>query len=474
MPVAFAHLSSVAVYVTGDFYLNIDIVILAAGQGTRMCSQLPKVLHSIGGKPMVEHVVDCAAQIPESTVHVVVGHGAEAVKEKLQGKCKFVLQSEQLGTGHAVHQALSGLSAGGKTLVLYGDVPLIRFASLQSMLDATNDNALAVLTATLDNPNGYGRIVRDDQQCVRSIVEQKDASVEQLAIQEINTGIMAMPTDRLSEWLPRLNSDNAQNEYYLTDIISMAAADGVAINTPSPSSMFEVQGVNDRCQLAELEREYQFQQVRALMLAGATVADPARVDIRGNAVVGTDVFIDINVVLEGDVVIGDGVSIGAGSVLKNTTIGSGTQIHEHCVLENAEVAIDCQIGPFARFRPGAQLQASAKVGNFVEIKNSVLGVGAKANHLAYIGDSDVGDGSNIGAGTITCNYDGANKYRTVLGERVFVGSNSTLVAPLKIESGAYVGAGSTITKNVDSEKLAIARGKQRNIDGWKKPVKEKK
>ena len=447
-------------------------MILAAGQGTRMQSALPKVLHPIGGKPMVEHVVDAASSVGDA-IHVVVGHGAEQVQEHLGERCSFVVQKQQLGTGHAVDQAAGLISAGGTTLILYGDVPLIRSETLSVLLAAANDQTLALLTAFLPDPTGYGRIVRDAGERVVAIVEQKDASSEQLAINEINTGIMAVPTDKLLQWLPQLSNDNAQEEYYLTDVIAMAANDGVEVVALQPQSLAETEGVNDRVQLAALEREYQLQRARELMLAGATLADPSRVDVRGNVNCGRDVFIDINVVFEGDVTLGDNARIGPGAVIRDASIGAGSVIHEHCVIESASMGKACSIGPFARLRPAAQLADKVKVGNFVEVKNTTMAEGAKANHLAYVGDAVVGAGTNIGAGTITCNYDGANKHRTELGDNVFIGSNSTLVAPLQIASGAFVGAGSTVTKPVPEDDLAIGRARQRNISGWEKPTKNK-
>ena len=458
--------------------MKIDVVILAAGQGSRMRSSLPKVLHPIGGQPMLQQVVDAANAITiadgaDIDVHIVIGHGADQVREVMGDQHQYAVQREQLGTGHAVAQALPLLNKGSKTLVLYGDVPLIKTDTLQAMIDAVDDNTMAVLTTELDDATGYGRIVRDASGAMQSIVEQKDANDEQLAIKEINTGIMCIPQAWLEQWLPQLSNSNAQNEYYLTDIIALAARDGVAIKTPQPESAHEVQGVNNRQQLAELERILQSWRAEALMVNGATLADPARIDIRGQVNVGQDVFIDINTVFKGDVTLGANVTIGPNCVITNATIADGSEIHANSVIEDAEVGKGCSVGPYGRLRPGARLADKARVGNFVEVKNATLGEGSKANHLAYLGDAEIGANSNIGAGTITCNYDGANKFKTTMGKDVFIGSNSTLVAPLEIEDGGFVGAGSTITTKVPSDNLAVGRGKQRNIAGWKKPQKNK-
>ena len=453
--------------------MKIDVVILAAGQGSRMRSSKPKVLHSIGGKSMLQQVVDAASALQDVDIHIVVGHGADQVREAMGEGCHYAEQKEQLGTGHAVAQALPLLREGSKTLILYGDVPLTKTETLQAMLDAVDEQSMAVLTTQLNDATGYGRIVRDQAGAVLSIVEQKDANAEQLAIREINTGIMCIPQAQLSRWLPQLSNDNAQNEYYLTDVIALAVADGVAINTPQPGSSHEVQGVNNREQLAELERVLQGWNASRLMTNGATLADPARVDIRGDIEVGQDVFIDINTVFTGKVTIGSNVRIGPNCVITNASIADNSEIFANSVIEDASVGKHCNVGPYARLRPGAVLADKARVGNFVEVKNSRIGEGSKANHLAYIGDAEIGAGSNIGAGTITCNYDGANKFKTTMGDNVFIGSNSTLVAPLEIEDGGFVGAGSTITTKVPTDTLAVGRGKQRNISGWQKPVKKK-
>ena len=460
------------------FPLNIDVVILAAGQGSRMRSNKPKVLHAIGGKPMVQHVIDAAKALGDVNVHIVVGHGADQVQanlgaDSLYSDCQYIEQVEQLGTAHAVLQVLPALTPGSKTLILYGDVPLIKTETLRAMLEAVNETSMAVLTASLDDATGYGRIVRNDNNEVLSIVEHKDAKTDQLAINEINTGIMCIPQSCLAKWLPNIGNDNAQKEYYLPDVIAMSVTDGVGINTPSPQSLFEIQGVNNRLQLAELEREFQREQANKLMVEGATLADPARIDVRGNVTVGQDVFIDINAVLQGDVVIGANVSIGPNCVITNASIAEGSNILANSVIEDAVIGKDCNIGPFARLRPGANLADGCKVGNFVEIKNAQLGDGSKVNHLSYVGDAEIGTDTNIGAGTITCNYDGANKFKTVMGNNVFVGSNSTLVAPVEIADGGFVAAGSTVTQTVPADNLAVGRGRQRNITGWKKPVKKK-
>ncbi len=451
--------------------MKIDVVILAAGQGTRMCSSKPKVLHSIGGKAMLRHVVEAAEALGDVAVHIVVGHGSEQVEAELGSKCNYIVQSEQLGTAHAALQALPLLSEGSKTLILYGDVPLIKTDTLKAMIDSIDDNSMAVLTVEMKDPTGYGRLLRSANGSVEAIVEQKDARSEQLAITEVNTGIMCIPQQLLEQWLRRINNDNAQQEYYLPDVIQMAVKDDVVIHTPQPKSHYEVQGVNNRAQQAELERVYQGWQAERLMEAGASLADPARIDVRGELTVGQDVFIDVNAVFSGRVILGNRVKIGANCVISDTEISDDTEIFSHCVVHDSIIAKACSVGPFARLRPGTRLDEKAKVGNYVEIKNSHLGEGSKASHLSYIGDTEIGIASNIGAGTITCNYDGVNKFKTVMGDNVFIGSNSTLVAPLEIEDGSFVAAGSTITKTVPSENLAVGRGRQKNISGWEKPTK---
>ncbi|NHN77075.1 UDP-N-acetylglucosamine diphosphorylase/glucosamine-1-phosphate N-acetyltransferase [Azotobacter chroococcum] len=454
--------------------MSLDIVILAAGQGTRMRSALPKVLHPVAGNSMLGHVVATARQLAPQGIHVVIGHGAELVRERLAADdLNFVLQAEQLGTGHAVAQALPALSAE-RVLILYGDVPLIEADTLQRLLAQVGPERLALLTVDLVDPTGYGRIVRNGAGQVVAIVEHKDASPEQRAICEGNTGILAVPGARLADWLGRLSNDNAQGEFYLTDVIAMAVADGLTVATEQPQDAMEVQGANDRIQLAQLERHYQLRTARRLMAQGVTLRDPTRFDLRGELSVGRDVLIDVNVILEGRVTIEDGVEIGPNCVIKDSTLRKGAQVKANSHLEGAELGEGADCGPFARLRPGAVLGARAHVGNFVELKNAVLGEGAKAGHLSYLGDAEIGARSNIGAGTITCNYDGANKFRTVMGEDVFIGSNSALVAPVTLGDGATTGAGSVITEDVPAGNLALGRGRQRNIEGWQRPTKQKK
>lgn len=457
--------------------MRADIVILAAGQGSRMKSNLPKVLHRIAGKPMLEHVILSAQhtqrKVGNGKIHVVIGHGAEQVKTELgHYDLNWVVQEEQLGTGHAVQQALPGCQGADVVLVLYGDVPLIHSSSLQSLLAASNGERLGLLTINLANPSGYGRIIRDGFGNIQAIVEDKDASPEQLAINEVNTGIMAIPGNKLSSWVSSLKSENSQKEFYLTDIVSMAVAEDTQVIHVQPQIPIEVEGVNSRVQLMELERARQAQLAHRLMINGVTIIDPKRLDIRGDVKTGQDITLDINVVLEGNVELADNVHIEPGCVIRNSIIGEGAIIKAHSILENAVVAAGCEVGPFARLRPGTELQENARVGNFVEIKKTVIGKGSKVNHLSYVGDSRIGDGVNVGAGTITCNYDGVNKFQTVIGDGAFIGSNSSLVAPVTIGRGATTGAGSTITKDIPDEQLAVARGKQRNIEGWQRPVKE--
>lgn len=452
--------------------MSLDIVILAAGQGTRMRSALPKVLHPVAGQSMLGHVINTARELQPKAIHVVIGHGAERVRERLAADdLTFVVQAEQLGTGHAVAQALPALTAE-RVLILYGDVPLIEAVTLERLLGQVGPRQLALLTVKLDDPTGYGRIVRDDQGVVQAIVEHKDASAEQKLITEGNTGILAVPGERLGDWLGRLSNSNAQGEYYLTDVIAMAVADGLVVATEQPLHAMEVQGANDRIQLAELERHFQQRAARRLMSQGVTLLDPARFDLRGEAVVGRDVTIDINVILEGKVVIEDNVEIGPNCVIRNSTLRRGAVVKANSHLEGAELGEGADCGPFARLRPGAVLAAKAHVGNFVEVKNSHLGEGAKAGHLAYLGDAQIGARTNIGAGTITCNYDGANKSRTVMGDDVFIGSNSSLVAPVTIGDGATTGAGSVITADVPSGTLALGRARQAVIEGWQRPEKK--
>lgn len=451
--------------------MSLDIVILAAGQGTRMCSALPKVLHPVAHKSMLGHVIDAARALDPDSIQVVVGHGAEQVEQSLAADdLGFVLQQEQLGTGHAVAQALPSLESQ-TVLVLYGDVPLIQVNTLKALLERCDDKKIGLLTVMLDDPTGYGRIIRDEAGKVTAIVEHKDANQSQLAIREGNTGILAVPRDLLENWLSRLSNNNAQGEYYLTDIIAMAVADGLQVDTEVAMDAMQVQGANDRSQLAQLERHYQKLQVEQLMRQGVTLRDPARVDIRGEVEAGRDVLIDVNVVLEGKVVIEDGVTIGANTVIRDSILRKDSVVKSHCHLENTELGEGADCGPFARLRPGAVLGKGAHVGNFVELKNTRMGAGAKAGHLTYLGDSEIGARTNVGAGTITCNYDGANKHKTVMGEDVFIGSNSSIVAPVTLGDRAVTGAGSTITFDVPADALAVGRGKQRNIEGWQRPKK---
>lgn len=455
--------------------MKLQVVVLAAGQGTRMKSRLPKVLHPLAGKPLLGHVLDSALALEAAKLNVVVGHGAETVQQTMcDYPVNWVLQSEQLGTGHAVAQALPEIDDDAVVLVLYGDVPLTSTETLRELLAEVNEQSLALLTVNLSDPTGYGRIVRDGEGRVLSIVEQKDASEAQLCIREGNTGILAVQGLKLKEWLPKLSSNNAQGEYYLTDCIAMAVADSMNVVAVAAKTEQEVQGINSRQQQAALERWYQRQQAEKLMVGGVTLADPARIDIRGRLTHGQDVFIDVNTVFEGDVELGDGVEIGPNVQIINSVIGENTVIHANTVIENTEISADCQVGPFARLRPGTRLAEKAKIGNFVETKQAEIGPGSKVNHLSYVGDARLGKDVNVGAGTITCNYDGANKHLTDIGDNVFVGSNTALVAPIKVESGATIGAGSTLSADVEAETLVVARGKARVVRDWKRPVKKPK
>lgn len=454
--------------------MSLEIVILAAGQGTRMRSALPKVLHPVAGNSMLGHVIHSARQLDPQRIHVVIGHGADVVRERLAADdLNFVLQDKQLGTGHATAQAVPFISAD-TVLILYGDVPLIEVETLQRLLKHVVPGQMGLLTVELEDPTGYGRIVRNSDGKVAAIVEHKDASEAQRAITEGNTGILAVPANRLADWMSRLSNNNAQGEYYLTDVIEMAVSDGLVVATEQPHDPMEVQGANDRKQLSELERHYQLRAGRRLMAQGVTLRDPARFDVRGEVTVGRDVLIDVNVILEGNVVIEDDVVIGPNCVIKDSTLRKGVVIKANSHIEGAMLGEGSDAGPFARLRPGTVLEARAHVGNFVELKNARMGEGAKAGHLTYLGDAEIGARTNIGAGTITCNYDGANKWKTVLGEDVFIGSNNSLVAPVDISSGATTAAGSTITQNVDNAQLAVGRARQKNIDGWKRPEKIKK
>ena len=452
---------------------TLNIVILAAGKGKRMHSDRPKVLHPLAGRPLLQHVLDTAIQFAPGNTCVVYGHGGESVPQAMaQYQASFVMQEPQLGTGHAVQQALPQLGDGSLTLVLYGDVPLIRPATLEKMF--TLPDALTLLTIHLSNPAGYGRIVRDGAGNVSCIVEEKDATAEQRAIREVNTGILVAPTRLLRNWLAKLDNKNAQGEYYLTDIVAMAVAQGVAVQTVQPAHPWEVMGVNSKAQLAELERIWQHEQAHQLLVQGVTLADPARLDVRGKLVCGRDVEVDVGCLFEGEVHLGNNVRVGAYSIIKNSRIGANAHIEPYSHVDRAEIGENCRIGPYARLRPGSKLHDEVHIGNFVEIKNSEIAAGSKANHLSYIGDSSVGSRVNIGAGTITCNYDGANKHRTVIEDDVFIGSNTQLVAPVTVKRGATIGAGSTITREAPEGELTLSRAKQVTVAGWKRPVKEKK
>ncbi len=453
--------------------MNLEVIILAAGKGTRMRSKLPKVLHTIAGKPMLLHVIDTTQALTPRATHIVVGHAAEQVQQSvshLQVNC--LVQQEQLGTGHAVGVAAAHVDKNAIVLVMYGDVPLIPQELMTSLVNKAAQQQLALLTVSLESAHGYGRIVRDKQGTICAIVEQKDATFAQQSIKEINTGIMAMPAHLLQQWLPRLQPNNAQKELYLTDIVAMAVADGVSVDYCQPLHAEQAQGVNDALQLVALERWYQQHQARALMAQGLRLADDKRLDIRGHLSIGQDVYIDINCVFEGDVVLEDDVTIAPNCHIKNSHIGAGTTIKSNSVLEGAVMGAQCEVGPFARLRPGSTLADQTKVGNFVETKKASIGTGSKVNHFTYLGDTNVGQGVNIGAGTITCNYDGINKHTTTIEDGVFIGSNTSLVAPVTIGKQATVGAGSTIVKDVPENGLAVARGQQNNIQGWKKPVKK--
>lgn len=451
----------------------IEAIILAAGKGTRMRSQLPKVMHPLAGKPLLGHVLDTARSLSPKTIHLVLGHGAEVVENQFKADdVHCVWQKQQLGTGHAVQQVLPSLADSGTALILYGDVPLITAATLERLLAQVTPTAMALLTVQLTNPTGYGRILRNQDHEVIGIVEQKDATTEQLVINEINTGVMAIGCEHLHTLLPLLTSNNAQGEYYLTDIVALANEQGIVINSCTAANEYEVMGINNRNQQAQLERHYQLRQAQALMEQGVTLMDPNRFDCRGSLVAGTDCVIDINCLIEGRVVLGNDVYIGPNCCIKNATIEDGSVIHANTLIEEAQVGSDCTIGPFARIRPGSVFSHGAKVGNFVETKQTKVGIGSKINHLSYIGDAELGDNVNIGAGTITCNYDGVNKSKTVIDDNVFVGSNSALVAPVTIASGATIAAGSTITQNVNENQLAVARQRQKNLDGWRRPSKK--
>ena len=455
--------------------MNLITIILAAGKGTRMRSQLPKVLHSIGDKPLLRHVYDLSAGLKNNTIHIVIGHGAERVQQTLAKlPVNWIEQMQQLGTGHAVQQVSSQLDDDSIVLILYGDVPLLQADTLENLLSKTNETTLSLLTVDLENPVGYGRIVSDNSGKVLRIVEEKDANASEKTITEVNTGILAAQGKALKKWLTQLDNNNAQGEYYLTDIIALAVADGFEIATSSPANEDEVLGVNDKIQLAHLERVYQLQQAQNLMRQGVTLRDPTRFDLRGLLDVGQDVEIDVNVIFEGENRIGHNVKIGANCSIKNATIEDNVIILPNCVIENAVVGANSRIGPFARLRPETVLATDTHIGNFVEIKKSVIGQGSKVNHLSYIGDSLVGKKVNIGAGTITCNYDGVNKFQTIIEDGAFIGSDTQLVAPVTVGKNATIGAGSTITKDTPDEQLTLSRSKQISLDGWQRPVKKEK
>jgi len=454
--------------------MNLSVIILAAGAGTRMRSSKPKVLHEIAGLPMVEHVYNTSMSLGASQVQVVYGHGGDQLKQRCQHfDVEWVLQDRQLGTAHAVQQASPQVDDDNVVLVLYGDVPLIKTETLRELVGKVSGDNISLLTVKLEHPTGYGRIVRMNDRVV-SIVEHKDASDEQLQIDEVNTGILAVRAGYLNDCLIRIGNDNAQGEYYLTDLIALAVNDGNEVFTTQVDDSTEVEGVNDRKQLAKLERVYQRSLADQLLTDGVSLADPERIDVRGRLSAGNDSFIDINCVFEGEVLIGSGVVIGAGCVIKNTKIGDNCVIKPYCVIEDSEIGPLAEIGPFARMRPGAQILENARVGNFVEIKNTVLGVNSKASHLSYLGDSEIGKDVNIGAGTITCNYDGANKFKTIIKDGAFIGSDTQLIAPVTVGMNATIGAGSTITKDTDDDTLTLSRSAQKSVKGWERPKKLKK
>ena len=452
-----------------------NVVILAAGMGKRMQSDLPKVLHPLAGKPLLGHVLDTARSLSPFRMCVIYGHGGDAVPARFEADdIDFVLQEPQLGTGHAVMQAVPHLNDAESTMVLYGDVPLTSLATLKALAATAGRDRLAVLTVNLDDPTGYGRIVRDAEGRIVRIVEQKDANEAERAIREVNTGIVVAPTRALKTWLSKLSNDNAQREYYLTDIIAMAVRDGVPVESAQPAHVWETLGVNSKAQLAELERVQQRNIANRLLEQGVTLADPARIDVRGELVCGRDVAIDVGCVFEGSVTLADGVRIGAHCVISNATVQAGAAVKPFCHIENATVGAGSQIGPYARLRPGTVLAEDVHIGNFVEVKNSEFGAHSKANHLAYLGDATVGARVNIGAGTITCNYDGANKHRTVIEDDAFIGSDTQLVAPVTVGRGATIGAGTTLTKDAPAGSLTISRARQASLSGWQRPMKQKK
>lgn len=447
--------------------MTLGIVILAAGQGTRMRSTLPKVLHPLAGKPILGHVLDTAFALNPQIIVVVYGHGGEHLLATFsQSQVEWVEQKQQLGTAHAVQQAMPKLVTVDQVLILYGDVPLITTATLHNLIQISINDVLGIITAQLSDPTGYGRIIRDDTRRIVRIVEQKDATSAELMVNEINTGIMLANRSRLSNWLHGIKNNNAQSEFYLTDVIAMATEDGVTVASVQPYHVDEILGINDRIQLAYLERQLQLQQAQALMRKGVTIIDPARFDLRGSIEAEIDIVIDINVIIEGHVILKTGVSIGANCILRNCTIGVGTVIYANSIIDNAIIGANCRIGPYARIRPGCELAEKVHIGNFVELKNAKLGMNSKANHLTYLGDCEIGEQVNIGAGTIICNYDGVNKYKTVIGNKAFIGSNTALVAPVTIGENATIGAGSVITIDAPAGELTLSRAKQHTITGW--------
>lgn len=454
--------------------MSTTVVILAAGKGTRMRSKLPKVLQPLAGRPLLGHVIETAKKIHAQDIITIFGHGGDLVQNAfLNENIQWVEQVEQLGTGHAVKVTLPVLPKDGISLILSGDVPCVQQSTLQRLIDVSTKTGMGIVTLNLADSTGYGRIVRKDEK-IQAIVEHKDATEEQRQIKEINTGIYCVSNAKLHEWLPKLSNNNAQGEYYLTDIVAMALQDGLEISSIQPELAFEVEGVNDRVQLAALEREFQNHQAKKLMQQGVHLIDPSRFDLRGELIAGQDVRIDINVIIEGQCQFGDNVEIGAGCIIKNTTIAADTKVQPYSIFDNAIVGEAVQIGPFARLRPGSELANEVHIGNFVEVKNSKIGLGSKANHFSYLGDAEIGSGSNIGAGTITCNYDGANKHKTIIGDNAFIGTNNSLVAPVKIGNGATTGAGSVITHDVADHSLAFERAKQISKENYQRPQKFKK
>ncbi|GAB1665240.1 bifunctional UDP-N-acetylglucosamine diphosphorylase/glucosamine-1-phosphate N-acetyltransferase GlmU [Mannheimia haemolytica] len=452
---------------------QLSVVILAAGKGTRMYSDLPKVLHPVAGKPVVKHVIDTAKQLDAQQIHLIYGHGADLLKARLSEEpVNWVFQAEQLGTGHAMQQAAPFFADDENIVMLYGDAPLITKATLERLIAAKPENGIALLTVELENPTGYGRIIRENGSVV-AIVEQKDANEAQLKVKEVNTGVMVASGASFKKWLKNLNNNNAQGEYYITDVIAMANQEGFKVQAVQATEFMEVEGANNRLQLAALERFYQKREAEKLLLAGVTIIDPSRFDLRGTVTHGKDVQIDVNVILEGEIKLGNNVKIGAGCVLKNCEIGDNVEIKPYSVIEDSIVGAKSAIGPFSRLRPGAELAEETHIGNFVEIKKATIGKGSKVNHLTYVGDAEIGKECNIGAGVITCNYDGANKFKTIIGDNVFVGSDSQLIAPVTIASGSTIGAGATVTKDIAENELVISRVPQRHIQGWQRPTKKK-